>query len=469
MTSLDDILEHAQPARLIPIVADSRREERLVSILLATLPTVFPLTEFLLARSGQKLGKSSNLQCYTEVEFPSIDGKSKERPDGVLSLTTRKTRWIALLEAKIENADIDEEQINRYAEIARHYQIDAIVTLSNQLVPLPTHVPYSVPRKYRNHVQFFHFSWISILTQALLVLGNNGNIRAEQAFVLNEMVRYLEHPASGVRQFTQMNSEWQTLVVGVRNGQQFKRTSVEIENAVASWHQEERDVSLLLSRRIGEPVGISSMSRKHRADPVLRLREACDELTSSCELQSAFNIPNAASDIEVTADLKGRTISCSMRLAAPRDRKRASARINWLRRQLRVINSRDVQIRAHWPGRAMPTQCALSDLEADPKCLENDRPGMAPTGFEIAIIRDIGGRFSSRRKFIEELEKLVPEFYEEIGQRLRPWTPPPPSIAKKDPIHDVDTKAEDQPPDGGEVATATTDQDLLPSHAADSG
>ena len=458
MTSLDEILNKAQPARLIPTVADSRREERIVSILLATLPRVRPFAEVLLERCGQKFGKSSDLRCYTEVEFPSFDGNSKNRPDGVLSLTTRKARWTALLEAKIENTEIDEDQVDRYAEIARKYQIDAVITLSNQLVPLPTHVPYPVGRKYRSHVQFFHFSWISIVTQALLILRNKSEISPEQAFVLREVTRYLEHPTSGVRQFEQMNSEWRALVLGVRNGQQFTRSSPEIQNTVASWHQEERDVSLVLSRRIGEQVDIRGMSRKHRADPALRLREACDTLTASNQLYSAFIVPNAASVIEVTADLKGRTISCSMRLAAPRDRKRASARINWLRRQLRGVDGRDIQIRAFWPGRAVPTQSSLSQVEADPKCLENDRPGMAPTGFEIVMIKDIAGRFSGRRTFIEDLEKLVPEFYEEIGQRLRPWTPPPPSIDKEDPIHDSENaKPDHENSDGAELAMTETD------------
>ena len=93
---------------------------------------------------------------------------------------------------------------------------------------------------------------ISILTRARLILRNWKDISPEQAFILGEMSRYFEHPSSGVRRFEQMNSEWRTLVHGIRNGQQFNRTSPEIENTVASWHQEERDVCLILSRRIGE-------------------------------------------------------------------------------------------------------------------------------------------------------------------------------------------------------------------------
>lgn len=438
MRTLDEILKAAQPARLIPTVADSRREERIVSVLLATLPKVRPFAEQLLQRCGERVGKSSMLTSYTEVYFPSIDGSRKDRPDGLLCLTTRKARWTAILEAKIEKAEIDEEQVSKYADVARRYQIDAIITLSNQLAPLPTHLPYSVSKRISN-VKFFHLSWISILTQAHLILRNKEEHDPYQVFILEEMTRYFDHSSSGVRRFDQMPPEWRTLVLGVRDGRQFKRTSVEIENTVASWHQEERDVCLILSRRIGEQVNMRRLSRKHQADPARRLRDACDTLVSFKELRSQFSIPNAANDLEVTVDLQRRTISCSMKLNAPLDKKRAAARINWIRRQLRDIDSENTVVRAFWPGRILSTQASLDDVKMDSKCLEIERPGMAPKGFEVAMIRSIAGRFSGRRTFIEDLEKIIPEFYDKIGQHLRPWTPPPPSIDKEDAIQADDT------------------------------
>ena len=270
------------------------------------------------------------------------------------------------------------------------------------------------------------------------------------------MARYFEHPTSGVKRFDQMNPEWRTFVLGVRDGQQFKRSSPEIENTVTSWHQEERDVSLILSRRIGQQVALRGLSRKHQADPALRLRDACDDLIASNELRSAFSVPNAAGELEVTADVQRRTISCAMKLNAPLDRQRAKARINWLRRQLKDVDNQNVQVRAFWPKRATATQAALSELKGDSRCLEKDRSDLVPYGFEVVMIRDIAGRFSGRRTFIEDLEELVPEFYEEIGQYLRPWTPPPPKIAKEDPIHDADSQLKDQPRDGG-VSKASED------------
>ena len=373
---------------------------------------------------------------YSHMGRPSIP---PEKLLGALLLQA----FYSILEAKIENADIDQEQMNRYAELARRYSIDAVITLSNQLVPLPTHVPYSVSARSNN--KFFHISWVSILTQAKLLLRNREEIDPGQAFILGEMEQYLDHASSGVRHFEQMNSEWRPLILGIRDGQQFKRTSPEIENTVASWHQEERDVCLRLSRLTGEHVDIRGLSRKHQADPARRLRDAGEAMVASKELRSAFSIPNAASDIEVIADLKSRTISCSMRLNAPLDKQRATARVNWLRRQLRGIDGDNIRIRAFWPGRALPTQASLTEVQADPARLEHERRGMAPTGFEILMITDLAGRFSGRRTFIEDLEKVIPEFYDKVGQHLRRWTPAPPSIDKEEPVQSTDAAAVEHP------------------------
>ena len=437
MSDIDNILEKAHRARLIPTTAESRKEERLVSVLLATLAVVHPFAKQLLDRCGVRMGKTSKLISYTEVKFPSLDENNKrdeDRPDGVLILSTGKSQWRALVEAKIDNVEIDQEQVLKYARIARDYGIDAVITLSNQLTPLPTHIPYSIPKALSNRVDFFHISWISVLTQASLILRDREEISSEQAFILEEMAHYFEHPKSGIKRFDQMNTEWRQLVVGISNGDKFNRSSPEIENTISSWHQEERDICLLLSRRIGKHVDIR-LSRKHQKDTALRLREACDSLIASHELRSSFTVPNAAGDIEVTANLERRTISCSMRLNAPGDKKRASARINWLVRQLRDVDGNDVIVRSVWP-RGATTQEYLSKVRSDINCLEIGRPGATLMSFEIVMVKYLAGRFSRPRNFIEYLEELVPEFYDRIGQRLRRWSPPPPSIDKRDPIQE---------------------------------
>ena len=59
---------------------------------------------------------------------------------------------------------------------------------------------------------------------------------------------------------------------------------------------------------------------------------------------------------------------------------------------------------------------------------------MTPTGFEVAMFCDLAGKFSKRRVFIQELESIVPRFYEQVGQHLRAWVPPPPEPRRRAPV-----------------------------------
>ncbi|MYJ26826.1 MAG: hypothetical protein F4080_15180 [Holophagales bacterium] len=399
------------------------------------MTVVRPFAEQLLRSWGVKMAKTSELRAYTEVEFAGSDGEGKDRPDGLLYLSARKKKWAAVVEAKVGNEKIPEEQVQRYGKSVRG-RVNAVVTISNQLAPLPSHVPYSVPKRLRNGVDFYHTSWASVLTEARLLLKDGDAKREmdpEQEYILEELALYMEHPSSGVQRFEQMNADWRTMVLGLRSGKQFPSSSIEVENTVGGWHQEVRDLCLILSLCIGERVKVR-LPRKHQADPELRLRSDGDRLAGSWELRCALLVPNAASDIEIVVDLKSRTVSCAMKLFAPGHRKRASAKINWLLRQLgSVTRTEEVSVRVFWPGRAAPTQESLAAIRDSPRCLEHGREGLVPTSFEVLMIpRVLGKRFAGRRTFVEDLERLVERFYEEVGQNLRAWTPPPPPIDKSE-------------------------------------
>ena len=147
----------------------------------------------------------------------------------------------------------------------------------------------------------------------------------------------------------------------------------------------------------------------------------------------------------MTINLQRRTVSCSMTIKAPEDRKRAGSRINWLARQLKKVDSDDVLIRVYWAGRSGQTQAPLSDVFGNPKCLEEGIQGSLPSRFEVVMVRDLAGRFSGRGTFIDDVEAAVPEYYDRVGQHLRAWTPPPP-IEKRDPIeHDSSPPEADRP------------------------
>ena len=102
--------------------------------------------------------------------------------------------------------------------------------------------------------------------------------------------------------------------------------------------------------------------------------------------------------------------------------------------QLKKVDGADVLVRTYWAGRSGQTQAPLSDVLENPKCLERGIKGPMPSRFEVAMVRDLAGRFSGRRTFVDDVEAAVPEYYDRVGQHVRAWTPPPPPIEKQDPI-----------------------------------
>lgn len=287
-----------------------------------------------------------------------------------------------------------------------------------------------------------------VLTQATLLLHDDEFTSTDQRYILREMVRYFSHESAGVSSFDRMNAEWKDLVVKVQTDGPLNRNLPEVERSVASWHQEERDLCLIMSRRLGREVRLK-LSRTHRNDPAARLRDDSEELVQSKLLACTLEIPDAAAPLLVTAHLGRRTIVCSMKLQAPKEKKRASARVNWLLRQLASSAPAGVFIKAGWPGRAQDTYAALEAARANPACLESENAGHAPVTFEVTMVRDLAAKFAGAKTFIESLEEFVPEYYENIGQHLRAWVPAPPKL-----IDGADPADDDPPSAPGTVSSS---------------
>src|SRR3546814_6946430 len=137
-----DYLASGEPARLIPVTAYGNKELSAASILLATLSSVRPFAQELLGSLGQRIVKRARLECYTEVVFRDMADHPKDRPDGLLVLEGGSGRvWRCLVEAKIGRNELEVEQVERYLAIARAVRLDAVLTISNQFVALPSHSP----------------------------------------------------------------------------------------------------------------------------------------------------------------------------------------------------------------------------------------------------------------------------------------------------------------------------------------
>ena len=275
---------------------------------------------------GAPIRKSSKITCYTEIVFKAQPTGQNLRPDGLIVVETRGQEWKAIIESKIGNAVLDASQIEDYIGLAKLAGVDAVITISNQFAPRPTHHPVSVPKSKLRSIGLYHWSWTFLMTEAVLVGDNQGVADPEQAYILRELIRYLSHDSSGVSAFTRMPSSWKDLCGSVQQGIQLTKNTHGLSECASSWHELARYVALEMTVSVGRKVSVS-LTRAEAADPNRRLQDDMEQIIKGGTLSATYEIPDAASRITYSADLLRRTISTSMLLQAPKDRSQARATV----------------------------------------------------------------------------------------------------------------------------------------------
>ena len=422
---MEEHKEQGSRAALFPALSEGSREKRAVSILLACMEQVPELTETLLWGQGAPLGKRSKIQAWTEVG--SIGGKGAARPDGKIMIRTpRSQQWTALVEAKIGKGRLDAEQIEAYLGSGRTEGVNALITISNDFAVLPTHHP-TYEGKVPKGISLLHWSWGSVLTKCRL-LTEGGEIEdRDHRWVVEHLVRFLNHPSTGVTRFDRMPASWKEITTAVGAGAVIRRNGEATLEAVAGWVQETRDLGLQLTELLHHPVPIK-LSRAERADPAVVTARILETLCNEQKLEVEYDIPDGVSGLKVTADLRSKTLTASMTVGAPEDRKTAKACTNWLLRTLTRTDPSGVHIKAAYGGRRQDTQGALDKVRENPNTLDGVDPKICPKRFEVKLVSDLGRRMEGQKTFVQALEKLAPEFYTQVGQHLRTWIPSAPRV-----------------------------------------
>ncbi|MBL1430874.1 MAG: hypothetical protein COA60_005070 [Robiginitomaculum sp.] len=420
-------LHQGEQARLFPVLSMTSKEGRTTSIVLASLTKVRQLGAALLATVDQRVGKSAEVSAFTEVVFKKQKKDTKDRPDGMIVLRVGKREWKALIEAKVGSNQLDEGQIERYRAIAKDNDIDCVITLSNQFATSPLHHPIASVRKNRSKIPVYHWSWMKILTTADLLISQGSVKDDNQLYLLNELRRFLSHESAGVTGFDRMPSEWSSINKLVSSGGTIPTKSNDALVVIEAWHQETKDLSLILSRLTKAHV-TERLGRKYAKNPSLRLKDGLTLMRENTQLHSLFDIPNAAAPLEITADMARRSFDIGMTLRAPEDKVSSKARLNWLLRQIKTTDVENIFIRLKWQGMREDTQFSLSALQEDTSIIDEDKSHLTVRSFHVFMSIRAGVRFTQLANFIVDLEKYVPGFYDKVGSKLSVWKKPAPQI-----------------------------------------
>lgn len=278
-----------------------------------------------------------------------------------------------------------------------------------------------------------------ILTTADLLVNRGAVEDRDQLILLNELRRFLSHDSAGVKGFERMPREWTELNQLVSSGGNIPARSAVALAVIEAWHQETRDLSLILSRMTETRVE-QRISRQHLADPAKRVKDEVLDLCEQKQLRVSIIIADAAAAIDVVADLSRRSVDVGMTLKAPEDKVSAKARVNWLLRQIKVEDAENLHVRVNWPGRSPQTQHAVADLRDDADIVGEGKDRLSPTSFHVFVSKRLGSRFTQQTNFIVDIENLVPAFYRDVGSNLTAWQKPAPKIREgRDEPADVST------------------------------
>lgn len=413
-----------QPARLIPtsgINGQDEAERRATSALLAVMASV---REFGLAIVKPLGAPSGQLATYTEVPFKTPDGTC--RPDGLVQTSRAGRSWTALVEVKTGSASLERVQVETYLDVAREYGFDVVLTISNQMSPAAGVHPVDVDKRKLKRVALHHLSWAEVLTIAVQQRVHRGVTDPDQAWILGELIRYLEHPRSGALDFTDMGGEWVAVREAVATGT-LRASHRGVAEVASRWEQLLRFAALRLGRELGADVQVQ-LTRKEAADPALRLAAQTRSLVSSGQLSSTLRIPDAAAPIHVVADLRGNRVIVCADIPAPKTG-RSTTRINWLVRQLRDAPG-NLRIDA-FPANARTSTSALLDAVREDSSILVADAKRELKAFRVTATSTMGTkRGTGRGGFIDSVLAAIDGFYETVMQELQPWTPRAPQLPR---------------------------------------
>jgi hypothetical protein len=409
-----------QDARLIPtsgIKTQEEAERRATSALLAVVGSVREFGIALLKPLGAPTG-----QIGTYIEVPFEIAERTVYPDGLVQTARGGRQWTALVEVKTGSAELTREQVESYLDVARECGFDAVLTISNQIAPAHGVHPVDVDRRKLRKVALHHLSWAEVLTVAVQQRVHRGVADPDQAWILGELIRYLEHPRSGALDFSDMSSAWVTVREAVAAGT-LRASDKGLAEVVSRWEQLLRFAALRLGRELGADVQVH-LSRKELADPAQRIAAQAQSLVERGSLTGAIRVPGAVAPIEIDVDVRASKVVVSIDIDAPKEG-RATTRVGWLLRQLRDAPD-GIRIDAYTTGSRTSTSELLRTVRENPSSLIED-PNREFRAFHVAASSSMGTKRGTGR-FIDSVLAAIEGFYGEVVQGIRPWAARAPQL-----------------------------------------
>lgn len=330
------------------------------------------------------------------------------------------------MEVKTGASQLDRGQIETYLDIARDQGFDAVLTISNELACHPGVHPVEVEKRKIRTVALHHLSWSEIVATAVVQRVHKGVADPDQAWILQELIRYLKHPKSGADQFADMGEHWTALRESVELGT-IRMRDAAVAPVLDNWERVLAATCLLFTQELGAEASVT-YSKRERDDVKVRREASRAALVDRGLLVGRFKVAGAISELTIEADLKSKRLSISVDIDAPREG-RPQTRVNWLLRQL--SQAPDSLVVAAWPqGSRTSRSEKLAAIRDQPDSLIDDtKKDIAK--FRVTEVSTLGiGRRGGKTSFVEDVVSSAWRFYSGVVQGLAAWVPKAPQAPK---------------------------------------
>jgi stress response protein SCP2 len=406
--------ESWKEARLFPVSvlkSDRDREMRATSVLLSVMAQVPEFGRRLTAAFGAPAGR---METFTEVSLPH--GDTPRRPDGIIRVERAGKLWTALMETKTNGNALKAEQVQAYMDIAARRGYEAVITLSNDVAlegsPL---VDVKIDGRRKHKVALWHLSWAEVAHQAQMLIRHEGVGNAAHAWLLQELLHYLQHENSGCHGFQNMGAAW----VPVRNGiddETLCQGDPRALEVVESWERLIRQVCLRLGGELGQKV-LPVQRAKRGTDPGARRALMADQLCLDGRLLAELRIEDTPGLLAVSADLRTGRLRTSLEVPAPEQ----GYPLSWAKRLVRRLAEApaDLHVETLVESETGGPRGTLERLRPEPADLLPKDPATPITGFRLSLFKSMGStRGNAESGFIRSVDDAVQRFYTSVVVHL---------------------------------------------------
>lgn len=348
--------------RLFPTVRIASTAEAEMRATAALLAAVRAVSEFGRAIAKLAGGPAGRITCYTEV--PYVDRSQVPpgvlRPDGLLVVSRGARRWRCFVEVKVGSNAIERGQIEKYLQLAKQEEVDALITISNDA----TIDGLGLTKTQLRGVELLHLSWDRLLSEARVLRGQGGVDDSDQQWLLDEWIQYVSDPASRIIDPPSLGPYFGELLTAARENH-LAGAVLAVKDVCAHWDGFLKKASHRLRAHLGVEVN-PCMTNAEKQSHEARIANLQRLAQTENRLAGSLKVKNAASDISIDVLLPQRAVRFGIDVKAPTTGRQLT-RLKWMMKQLTKA-PQSARIQVHW-DKKLKSQARLSDLDDELRCL----------------------------------------------------------------------------------------------------